>query len=276
MPPIRTGPGRPRKDASEMAPIKRGPGRPRKDAGETAPVKRNSGHPREDAGEMPPVKRGPGRPRKDAYEARSVVSPPQQLTPRVNENECYSTNVPLAVPMSTTVKPTGLEPQLDLLTYNLIKPLLGKGIFKNLRPPSGALLSGPPGTGKTLLALHALSMNKIKCLHLRASDIHSKYTGVSEKTIAEAFDEARKSSPAVLLVELDNVRDQRVALIATTNCPDNIDPALLRRLPLTVKVPLPDTKARRDVIEAQLINRVKNRHKLTESHFMTLARLTEG
>ncbi|KAK0561710.1 hypothetical protein OC861_005687 [Tilletia horrida] len=205
--------------------------------------------------------------------------------------------------MSTTVKPTGLEPQLDLLTYNLIKPLLGKGIFKNLRPPSGALLSGPPGTGKTLLALHALSMNKIKCLHLRASDIHSKYTGVSEKTIAEAFDEARKSSPAVvlideidcvfparhseagakhpsilsqLLVELDNVRDQRVALIATTNCPDNIDPALLRRLPLTVKVPLPDTKARRDVIEAQLINRVKNRHKLTESHFMTLARLTEG
>ncbi|KAK0555428.1 ATPase [Tilletia horrida] len=172
-------------------------------------------------------------------------------------------------------RPAGLDSALEELTFGLLKPLLGKGLFRSLQAPSGALLHGPPGTGKTMMAFHGLTANKIKFVYLKASDIHSKFTGVSERIIADAFDKAHLAAPAVLLideldcvfparsseagskhpstlsqllVELDNARAHRVALLATTNCIEDLDPAPLRRLPLRIHVPLPNMAARRSVL----------------------------
>ncbi|KAE8218629.1 hypothetical protein CF326_g9122 [Tilletia indica] len=144
-----------------------------------------------------------------------------------------------------TAPPAGVAAQMDNLTMHIIKPLQGKGIFKNSPIVNGALLFGPPGTGKTLLVSHAASKAKITCLVLKASDIHQKYYGQSEKILAGVFAEAKARAPSIimideidcvfpsrssqsagashvamlsqLLTELDGVRQLPVALIATSN-----------------------------------------------------------
>ncbi|CAD6967173.1 unnamed protein product [Tilletia controversa] len=134
--------------------------------------------------------------------------------------------------------------------------------------PSGALLHGPPGTGKTMFAHHACWQANIKSVSLKASEIYSKWTGISEKIISTTFAQAKLAVPSTigmdeidcifpsrsssageknpsfltqLLIEMDNVRGHRVALVATT---DLLDPALLRRLPVKIEVPLPSPSAR--------------------------------
>jgi transitional endoplasmic reticulum ATPase len=144
-------------------------------------------------------------------------------------------------------------------------------------PPTGLLLHGPPGTGKTLLARAAAAEAGVNLVTVAGPELLDRYVGESEKAVREVFERARQAAPAVvlldevdavarargtsdsevgervvsqLLTELDRAADNpSLAVVATTNRKDALDPALLRpgRLETHVEVPAPDRAARRAV-----------------------------
>ena len=149
------------------------------------------------------------------------------------------------------------------------------------RPPRGVLLFGPPGTGKTLLARALARESGSAFLHVRVSDVTSKWYGEAEKRLQAAFDEARRRAPAVLFFdEIDALARSRddaheathrlvstflenmdglattagVVVLAATNRPEAVDPAITRpgRFDRLVEVPLPDAGARRAILEVHL------------------------
>ena len=146
-------------------------------------------------------------------------------------------------------------------------------------PPKGILLYGPPGTGKTLLAKAVATESEANFTAIKGPEVFSKWVGESEKAIREIFRKARQSAPCVilfdeidalaprrgnlsshaaesvvnqLLTEMDGIEKlEKVFIIATTNRPDIIDPALLRpgRIDRMIEVPLPDKKARLEILK---------------------------
>jgi AAA family ATPase, CDC48 subfamily len=153
----------------------------------------------------------------------------------------------------------GLENVKQELREAVEWPLKYPERFKKfgLRPPKGILLFGPPGTGKTLLAKAVATESGANFIAVRGPEIFSKWVGESEKTVREIFRKARMAAPAVifideidalatarglggdslvservvaqLLAEMDGVKGlENVVVIAATNRPDLVDPALLR------------------------------------------------
>ncbi len=154
--------------------------------------------------------------------------------------------------------------------------------------PRGVLLYGPPGTGKTLLARAVAGEAGVPFFSASASEFVEMFVGVGASRVRDLFDQAKKAAPAVifideldavgrarfagiggghdereqtlnqLLVELDGFgQDQGIILIAATNRPDVIDPALLRpgRFDRQVGVPAPDLKGREAILKvhAQIV-----------------------
>lgn len=150
------------------------------------------------------------------------------------------------------------------------------------RIPKGVLLVGPPGTGKTLLARAVAGEAGVPFFSISGSDFVEMYVGVGASRVRDLFDQAKKSSPAIifideidavgrhrgagmggghdereqtlnqLLVEMDGFgKNQGVIVIAATNRPDILDPALLRpgRFDRQVTVGLPDVKGREDILK---------------------------
>jgi transitional endoplasmic reticulum ATPase len=144
-----------------------------------------------------------------------------------------------------------------------------------IRPAKGVLLYGPPGTGKTLLAKAVANESKANFIPIKGPEIMSKWVGESEKAVRQAFKKAKQVAPSVLFLdEIDAIAPRRgssndtnvtervvnqlltsmdgmetlekVTVIAATNRPDIIDPALLRpgRFDRLVLIPIPDEKAR--------------------------------
>ena len=150
-----------------------------------------------------------------------------------------------------------------------------------IRPPKGILLYGPPGTGKTLLAKAVATESEANFISIRGPEILSKWVGESEKAIREIFRKARQAAPAVifmdeidaiaprrgaevadsgvmdrlvsqLLTEMDGLRPlHNVVVIAATNRPDILDPALLRagRFDKIIYVPPPDLEGRYEIFK---------------------------
>ncbi|WP_297536455.1 AAA family ATPase, partial [Thermococcus sp.] len=148
-----------------------------------------------------------------------------------------------------------------------------------ITPPRGILLYGPPGTGKTLLAKAVANESEANFIGIRGPEVLSKWVGESEKRIREIFRKARQAAPTVifideidaiapargmegdrvtdrlinqLLTEMDGIeRNSGVVVIAATNRPDILDPALLRpgRFDRLVLVPAPDEKARLEILK---------------------------
>jgi transitional endoplasmic reticulum ATPase len=144
--------------------------------------------------------------------------------------------------------------------------------------PSGLLLAGPPGTGKTTIARVFAAQAGCSFYPTSAADLTSKWVGESEASVVRLFARARDNAPSIvfideidaiagtrsesgssvldrtltqLLTEIDGMTEQRgVFVMAATNRPDMLDPALLRggRLSRTVTVPLPDRAARRELL----------------------------
>jgi transitional endoplasmic reticulum ATPase len=171
----------------------------------------------------------------------------------------------------------------ETLTESVLWPLTYPDTFARLgvEPPRGVLLYGPPGCGKTYLVKAIAGTGKANVLSVKGAELLSKWVGDSEAAVRALFRRARDAAPtlvfldevdalapvrgqssdggttdrvvAALLTELDGVEPLRnVVVIAATNRPDLVDPALLRpgRLERLVYVPPPDAAARGEILRA--------------------------
>jgi len=177
----------------------------------------------------------------------------------------------------------GLENVKKQLEEAVEWPLKYSDVFEKsgAKPPKGILLYGPPGTGKTLLAKAVANESEANFISIKGPELLSKWVGESESGVREVFRKARQSAPTVvffdeidaiapvrgsgygdtnvtervvsqLLTELDGLEElQRVVVLAATNRPDIVDPALLRagRFDRILQVPAPDKKARLEVLK---------------------------
>ena len=176
----------------------------------------------------------------------------------------------------------GLEDVKQQLREAIEWPLKNPEIFEKMgiRPPRGVLLYGPPGCGKTLLAKAVATESGANFIAVKGPEILSKWVGESEKAIREIFKKARTYAPAVvffdeidaiaptrglyadsrvtervvsqLLTEMDSIEKlSNVVVIAATNRPDLVDPALLRpgRLEKIIYVAPPDKDARLEILK---------------------------
>ncbi|HZD43372.1 MAG TPA: CDC48 family AAA ATPase, partial [Methanomicrobiales archaeon] len=170
----------------------------------------------------------------------------------------------------------GLDRELQLVREMIELPLRHPELFERLgiEPPKGVLLYGPPGTGKTLIAKAVANEVDAHFITLSGPEIMSKYYGESEQKLREVFDEATSNAPAIIFIdEIDSIAPKRaevtgeverrvvaqllslmdglkargqVVVIAATNIPDIIDPALRRggRFDREIEVGIPDKKGR--------------------------------
>jgi len=162
-------------------------------------------------------------------------------------------------------------------------PLKNPEIFTRLgiKPPKGILIYGPPGCGKTLLARAIATESEANFITIKGPEVFSKWVGESEKAIREVFRKARMAAPAVvffdeidslaprrgagfsdsgvtervisqLLTEMDGlVTLEDILVIAATNRPDMVDPAVLRpgRFDRLIYTPEPDEKSRLQIFK---------------------------
>jgi len=173
------------------------------------------------------------------------------------------------------------------------------------RIPHGMLLVGPPGTGKTLLARAVAGEAGVQFLSISGSDFVEMYVGVGASRVRDLFEQAKKVAPAIifideidavgrkrgsglggghdekeqtlnqLLVEMDGfARTEGVIVLAATNRPDILDPALLRpgRFDRQIHVGRPDVKGREDILKVH----AKNKKLDASVNLKTVARSTAG
>jgi transitional endoplasmic reticulum ATPase len=160
-------------------------------------------------------------------------------------------------------------------------PLKYSSVFEHMSatPPKGVLMFGPPGTGKTLLAKAVATESQANFINVKGPEFLSKWVGESEKAVRETFRKARQASPCIIFMdEIDSIAPVRggeadshvtervisqmlteidglqslhnVVVIAATNRPDMLDPALLRpgRFDRLVRIPTPDLEGRKQVL----------------------------
>ena len=173
------------------------------------------------------------------------------------------------------------------------------------RIPHGLLLVGPPGTGKTLLARAVAGEADVQFLSISGSDFVEMYVGVGASRVRDLFDQAKKMAPAIifideidavgrkrgsglggghdekeqtlnqLLVEMDGFgRTEGVIVLAATNRPDILDPALLRpgRFDRQIHVGRPDVKGREEILKVH----AKGKRLDDSVNLKTVARSTAG
>jgi transitional endoplasmic reticulum ATPase len=179
----------------------------------------------------------------------------------------------------------GLESAKQELREVVEWPLKYPHSFSRLgiEPPKGILLFGPPGTGKTLLAKAVATESGANFIAIRGPEVLSKWVGESEKAIRDVFRRAREVAPVVvffdeidaiapargysfdsgvtdrivnqLLTEMDGlVPLNNVVVLAATNRPDIVDPALMRpgRFDRIIYVPPPDKDSRKQIFQVHL------------------------
>ena len=171
--------------------------------------------------------------------------------------------------------------------------------------PKGALLVGPPGTGKTLLAKAVAGEANVPFFSLAGSDFVEMFVGVGASRVRDLFEQAKKSAPCIVFIdEIDAVGRQRgaglggghdereqtlnqllvemdgfganegIIMIAATNRPDILDPALLRpgRFDRQIVVDRPDIKGRREILKVH----VKGKPVGSDVELDVIARRTPG
>lgn len=175
----------------------------------------------------------------------------------------------------------GLRGEVVKVREMIELPMKHPELFERLgiEAPKGVLLHGPPGTGKTLLAKAVASESNAHFVSLSGPEIMSKYYGESEERLRQIFEEAEKNAPSIIFIdEIDSIAPKReevtgevekrvvaqllalmdgmesrgkVVVIAATNRPNAIDPALRRpgRFDREIVIGVPDQKGRLEVLQ---------------------------
>ncbi len=178
----------------------------------------------------------------------------------------------------------GLEEQILELRETVELPLTSPELFEKvgISPPKGVMLFGPPGTGKTLLARAVAHETNATFIRVIGSELVQKFIGEGARLVREIFEFAEEKSPTILFIdELDAIGSRRldiatsgdrevqrtlmqllsnldgfdvrgnVRVVAATNRPDILDPALLRpgRFDRVIEIGMPSSKARLDIFK---------------------------
>ena len=185
-----------------------------------------------------------------------------------------------SVPRITYDELGGLKNEVQKIREMVELPMRHPEIFDKIgvEAPKGVLLYGPPGTGKTLLAKAVAGETNAHFISLSGPEIMGKHYGESEERIREIFTQAEENSPSIIFIdEIDSIAPKRdevsgelekrivsqlltlmdgmksrgkVVVIAATNRPDSIDPALRRpgRFDREVEIGIPDDEGRFDIL----------------------------
>jgi transitional endoplasmic reticulum ATPase len=184
------------------------------------------------------------------------------------------------VPRITYDELGGLKNEVRKIREMVELPMRHPELFEKIgvEAPKGVLLYGPPGTGKTLLAKAVAGETSAHFISLSGPEIIGKYYGESEEKLREIFKQAEENSPSIIFIdEIDSIAPKRdevsgelekrlvsqlltlmdgmksrgkVVVIAATNRPDSIDPALRRpgRFDREIEIGIPDTEGRFDIL----------------------------
>ncbi|KAL5632689.1 hypothetical protein ACGC1H_005591 [Rhizoctonia solani] len=200
----------------------------------------------------------------------------------------------------------GLDPIISSLRESVIYPLCYPELFASnaglLGAPKGVLLYGPPGCGKTMLAKALAKESSATFINIAVSVLTNKWYGESNKLVAGLFSLARKMQPAIIFIdEIDSFlgergrgdhevtgmmkaefmtlwdglasgENTRILVLGATNRPNDIDQAILRRMPKRFAVRLPDLEQRTKILTLML----KNSALAPNFSIRELARRTEG
>ncbi len=185
------------------------------------------------------------------------------------------------VPQVTYEDIGGLKDEIQKVREMIELPLRHPEIFEKLgvEAPKGVLLYGPPGTGKTLLAKAVANESNAHFISISGPEIMSKFYGESEARLREIFKEAREKAPTIVFIdEIDSIAPKReevtgeverrvvsqllslmdgleargkVIVIAATNRPNAIDPALRRpgRFDREIEIKVPDRRGRFEILQ---------------------------
>ncbi|KZX13502.1 proteasome-activating nucleotidase [Methanobrevibacter filiformis] len=183
----------------------------------------------------------------------------------------------------------GLEDQIVEVKETVELPLKKPELFKRvgIEPPKGVLLYGPPGTGKTLLAKAVANETNATFIKIVASEFVKKYIGEGARLVRGVFELAKEKAPSIIFIdEIDAVAAKRlksstsgdrevqrtlmqllaeldgfesrgdIGIVAATNRPDILDPALLRpgRFDRFIEVPAPNEDGRREILKIHTKN----------------------
>ncbi len=185
-----------------------------------------------------------------------------------------------SVPRITYDELGGLKNEVQKIREMVELPMRHPELFEKIgvEAPKGVLLYGPPGTGKTLLAKAVAGETNAHFISLSGPEIMGKYYGESEERIREIFTQAEENAPSIIFIdEIDSIAPKRdevsgevekrivsqlltlmdgmksrgkVVVIAATNRPDSIDPALRRpgRFDREIEIGIPDEEGRLDIL----------------------------
>jgi transitional endoplasmic reticulum ATPase len=198
----------------------------------------------------------------------------------------------------------GLQPEITKIREMIELPLKHPEIFERLgvEPPKGVLLHGPPGTGKTLVAKAVANETNAHFILINGPEIMSKYYGQSEENLRKKFEEAEKNAPAIIFIdEIDAIATKReetkgeverrvvaqllalldglksrgkVVVIAATNVPNILDPALRRpgRFDRELEIGVPNKEGRLNILKIH----TRNMPLLKDVNLKEFAAVTHG
>ncbi|XP_048858540.1 outer mitochondrial transmembrane helix translocase [Brienomyrus brachyistius] len=176
----------------------------------------------------------------------------------------------------------GLDEVITELQDTVLLPFQKRHLFavsRLFQPPKGVLLYGPPGCGKTLIAKATAKASGCRFMNLQASTLTDKWYGESQKLTSAVFSLAVKIQPCIIFIDeidsflrnrssldheatammkaqfmslwdgLDTSTDCQVMVMGASNRPQDIDPAILRRMPTTFHIGLPNQRQRHDILK---------------------------